>query len=221
MITKLIQAALIVFIMSIIAAAIPPTTNAKTIVIPRSQKQELCPVVLEPQQYCSDKDECVKGVAVELPTPTPTAKKRPTPTVTLTEETQTNEENATVEETTVAAISAEAEEIFSMINTHRSALGLPAYQKDEKLCEIARSRAPELNNEIFGDSSIHAGFYARDIPFWITENMAGMGSVAANFQWWLNSTIHRQAIESSAFQYTCGVCTDGTCAQLFTSWQPK
>ena len=39
--------------------------------------------------------------------------------------------------------------IFDMINAHRASIGLPAYQKDERICQVARERGPELYNEIF------------------------------------------------------------------------
>lgn len=110
--------------------------------------------------------------------------------------------------------------IFLLINLHRKNLGLAAFEKDEKLCSIAASRGPELYNEIFGSSSVHKGFYDRNIPFWITENMAHYGSEDAIVNWWLGSGIHRRAIESDA-KYSCGACVGNSCAQLFTSWVPK
>lgn len=110
--------------------------------------------------------------------------------------------------------------ILQMINIHRKTKSLPAFEKHPDLCKLAESRAPELHNEIFGSSWIHAGFYNRDIPYWITENMASYPTEEAVVQWWLGSTVHRAAIEGD-YQYSCGACSANSCAQLFTSFSPK
>ena len=111
--------------------------------------------------------------------------------------------------------------LFDMINNHRASIGLPAYQKDERLCTIARDRGPDLYNEIFVNGNMHAGFYKLNLPYWATENMISLGSEQASFNWWMNSSIHRRAIESSAHTHSCGACYGNSCAQIFTAFQPK
>lgn len=116
--------------------------------------------------------------------------------------------------------SLDAELIFKMINDHRKGLGLPPYEKEDKLCKLAESRGPELYDEIFVSGDIHGGLYKRKIPFWITENMINQPNEEAAMNWWLHSSIHRKAIEGD-FKYSCGVCWGNSCAQLFTSYVPK
>jgi uncharacterized protein YkwD len=113
-----------------------------------------------------------------------------------------------------------ADLVFQMINDHRAKLGLTPFEKEAKLCSIAEYRRPQLNNEIFGSGYIHKGFRELNLPYWITENMAGYGSEVANFNWWLSSSLHRSAIEGN-YKYSCGACDNTTCAQLFTSYIPK
>lgn len=110
--------------------------------------------------------------------------------------------------------------ILHMINIHRKTKNLPPFEKHPELCKLAESRAPELNNEIFGSSWIHAGFYSRNIPYWMTENMASYPTEEAVVQWWLGSTVHRAAIEGD-YQYSCGACSGNSCSQLFTNFSPK
>ncbi len=114
-----------------------------------------------------------------------------------------------------------ADVLFNMINTHRASIGLPAYQKDERICQVARDRGPELYNEIFVTGAMHAGFYARNLPYWATENMISQGSEQAAFNWWMNSSIHRRAIESPTYTHSCGACYGNSCAQIFTAFQSK
>jgi uncharacterized protein YkwD len=147
-----------------------------------------------------------------FPSPTPTATPTPTPSPTAVPIKRT---------TGPKPPSLNPDVIFSMINQHRSEIGLPAYIKDDRLCSIATSRGPELNNEIFGGGTIHGGFYARNIPFWITENEVSQPTEQSAFDWWMHSAIHRKAIESPSFTYSCGDCWGNSCVELFTSWQPK
>lgn len=90
----------------------------------------------------------------------------------------------------------------------------------DELCKIAQARAPQLYDEIFVTKNVHAGFYNMNIPYWMTENMAHYGSEEKILQWWLGSTIHRNAIEGD-YKYSCGACSGNSCAQLFTNFTPK
>ena len=110
--------------------------------------------------------------------------------------------------------------LFDMINAHRAELGLPAYQKNDTLCALAKERGPELYDEIFTSGNIHGGLYNRNLPYWITENMKYGPDENDVFNWWMNSYIHRKAIEGN-FTYSCGECYGNSCAQLFTSYIPK
>lgn len=110
--------------------------------------------------------------------------------------------------------------LLDMINAHRTTLGLPAYQKEDKLCSLAQERGPELYDEIFTSGNIHGGLYNRNLPYWITENMKYGENEQDVFNWWMNSFIHRKAIEGD-FLYSCGECYGNSCAQLFTSYVAK
>ena len=111
--------------------------------------------------------------------------------------------------------------IFDLINDHRTSKGLPAYQKDDRLCSIAQKRAPQLNNEMFGGGYVHQGFNQMDLDHWITENMVHQPSEQSALNWWLNSSLHRRAVESTSHTHSCGICSGNTCIQLFTGWIEK
>ena len=111
--------------------------------------------------------------------------------------------------------------IFSFINDHRTQMGLPAFQKDEALCTLAKTRSVELHGELFeGKGYLHSGLYNRNLPYWITEDAKWGSNEAGTVKWWLNSPIHRHAIEGN-YIYSCGACTGSQCSQLFTSYTPK
>lgn len=167
---------------------------SELLTISRSQEQAYCPAYFD-VHYCSTDgsiDACAKGV--EIMVSTPTSQEKPS--------------------------SLDANLIFNMINQHRANLGLTAFEKEEKLCAMAQERGPELYDEIFTNGNIHGGFYKRNFPWWITENMKHGASEELVFNWWLSSPIHRKAIESD-FIYSCGECYGNSCAQLFTSYTPK
>lgn len=142
-------------------------------------------------------------------------KPSPTPTQILNNTSEANKSDDFI------ILSPMAEAMFDRINEHRANIGLNAYQKHPEVCKIAKERIPEIHNEIFGPNYIHQGMDERNIDYWITENAVGMGSLEANFNWWMNSSIHKQAIESEQHIYSCGECLNGSCIQLFTSFQPK
>jgi len=109
--------------------------------------------------------------------------------------------------------------IFDLINEHRAGIGLPLFQKDANLCSIAQSRTTQMPAEVT-NGNLHAGLYARNLPYWITENMKYGGNEQETVDWWLHSPIHRAAIESNN-KYACGACIGNTCDMLFTSYTPK
>lgn len=90
------------------------------------------------------------------------------------------------------------------------------FEKDNQLCALAGSWAPKLYNEIFVTRKVHEGFYSRNVPYWITENMASYPTEQEIVNWWLTSPIHRSAIEGT-YKYSYGACSGTNCTQLFTS----
>lgn len=148
------------------------------------------------------------------PVSTASASAKPQPTVTPTPNPTAVPTNA------LPTGSLSADKLFEMINAHRLGKGLPAYEKESRLCELAQSRGPELHNEIYGSGYIHQGFRERNLPFWITENMISKETEEAAFAWWLNSSVHHAGIDSSK-QFACGACVANSCVMLFTSWEPK
>ncbi len=172
-------------------------------------------------------------------TPTQTPLSGASPTVTLTPtktpiltQTQTQEEikhkpttptskpNPKSSSIAPPSQSLNANLIFVLINTYRKNKGLLPFEKNNQLCALAASRGPELYNEIFGTGYVHEGLYNRNLPYWITENMAHYSSEEHMVNWWLGSFVHKAAIEGN-YTYSCGVCFGNSCAQLFTNFSPK
>lgn len=113
----------------------------------------------------------------------------------------------------------DAEKLFSMSNDYRAARGLPALQKNDQVCSLAASRAPEIAAEV-ASGALHSGLHARALPYWNTENIISMSSEESAFNWWINDPIHHQAIVGN-FTYSCVSCVGNNCAQEFTNFQPK
>ncbi len=114
-----------------------------------------------------------------------------------------------------------ADTLLGLINEHRIKIGLSALEKEENLMQIARERAPELFDEIFVNGNMHAGFYSRNLPYRATENIIYNQSEAGAFRWWLNSSVHRAAIQSTEHTHTGIACSGKACAQIFTSFKPR
>jgi uncharacterized protein YkwD len=116
----------------------------------------------------------------------------------------------------VAGASSDGEALFTMINDYRASNGLPKFEKSARLCEIARIRAPEIAGEV-ATGSIHSGFNARGYGYpTALENAAGYGSIQANFNWWVNSGLHRASILGEGLKYSCCECSGGNCVQIFS-----
>ncbi len=122
--------------------------------------------------------------------------------------------------TIVAKLTDGAEKLFAMVNDHRSKIGLPAFEKDSKVCEMVASRAPQVYDEVFKEGPMHKGFKALNLSYWATENIAAYDTIEKNFDFWLRDDIHRKAIESAA-KYSCVACSGTYCSQIFTSFVPK
>jgi uncharacterized protein YkwD len=146
---------------------------------------------------------------------------------TKTEESAKNPENKKPEGEVLAAVtppsqpgSQNGDLLFQMTNDYRAKKGLPALEKDERVCKIAQARGPQLQNEIFGSGRMHAGFYALNLPYWATENIAGYQTEQQSFHFWTTDYIHRVAIEGD-YKYSCVACYGNTCSQIFTNFAPK
>lgn len=150
-------------------------------------------------------------------TPTPTKDINPTPTTVPTNTPVSS--SPTAPQSVANPGGLDAEKLFSMANDYRAARGLPAFQKDEKTCSLAASRSPEVTGEVAA-GTLHSGLQARALPYWNTENIISMSSEESAFNWWINDQIHHDAIVSNA-TYSCVSCTGNSCAQEFTSYQPK
>lgn len=113
-----------------------------------------------------------------------------------------------------------ADLLFSMVNNHRAGINLPPLEQEAQICAVAYSRREEIAQEIYQGLPMHAGFYAKNLPYWATENMIYQHTEAEALNWWLNSPIHRSAIEGN-YKYACGVCNGEVCNMVFTNYDPK
>lgn len=110
--------------------------------------------------------------------------------------------------------------LFNLVNTYRNGLGKPSFQKHPQVCQVADQRRPQLEAEIYQNKGIHAGFRAMNLAYRMTENMIYQQNETAALSWWLNSPIHRRAIESD-HQYACTACSGKVCVMIFSSLEPK
>lgn len=108
------------------------------------------------------------------------------------------------------------ETLLNLSNTHRISLGLIPFEKNDKLCQIAAERSPEVYNEIFITGRFHEGFRARNLDHKIAENIIFNKTETGAFNWWLSSAVHKNTIEGS-YKYSCVACTGNTCVQLFSN----
>lgn len=195
----------------------------------KHQKKEVEAIVITPPQQKITPDATImmptptiyrapeKAVQArnDLTIPTPTAA-APTPTKPLSTPT-TIQATATTVPTNNGGLN--PEKLFTMANNYRQSKGLAPLEKDERACTLAASRAPEINAEV-AEGRMHSGLKARNLPYWNTENIITMNSEEAAFNWWINDTIHREAIEGN-YKYSCVACSGNACAQEFTNFQPK
>lgn len=113
-----------------------------------------------------------------------------------------------------------ADTLFALVNKHRTSKNLTEFKKDPRICELATQRATEIQNEIYGPSYMHAGFFARNLPYFATENIIHHSTEQTALNWWLNSPVHRSAIEGN-YQYACVACYAYNCSMIFTNFAPK
>lgn len=156
----------------------------------------------------SEKPDTIKLDYHPSPTPTLVPTATPTPIVYHTDGPTTPTTNLN------------AEVIFSLINQHRAQIGLQAFSKDPRLCELAQVRSTEIGNEIWVTGALHSGLHAHNFPYKVNENIISMKSEGSAVSWWLNSWIHRRAIEGQ-YQYSCVSCSGNNCSEVFTNFEPK
>lgn len=202
-----------------LAQEIPPSPTP-TIYNTQQPVTSPSPTTTQTQQTITPTPEAAKPTATPTsaksgPTPTVAAsKQKVTPTKTLPSPTPT-----TAPVAQPAASGSNADQLFSMVNSYRQSKGLPAFIKDDRVCSLANARANEIAAEMSA-GTLHSGMYARNLPYWNTENAAAYGTVEESFNWWLQDGIHRQAIESNK-TYSCTACSGVYCVQEFTSFEAK
>lgn len=152
--------------------------------------------------------------------PTPTETPLITQTVTPQATNNTTPSQTPADNIPADSSSLNSDIIFDMINAHRAQIGKSPFQKDAALCTLAQTRSFELHDELFVNHNLHSGLYNRNLPYWITEDAKWGSNEAGTVKWWLNSPIHRHAIEGD-YTYSCGACNGTQCSQLFTSYTPK
>lgn len=113
-----------------------------------------------------------------------------------------------------------ADTIFTLVNTQRSANGLPSLQKNNTVCSIANQRAPQVYDEIFTTGKLDSGLKAMNLSYWLTENIINDSSEQDAVDWWMADSSHRQVILGN-YKYSCVACSGFNCAQIFTSLVPK
>jgi uncharacterized protein YkwD len=113
-----------------------------------------------------------------------------------------------------------ADVLFNLVNATRVQYGLAPFLKDERICAVTASRAPELDSEIWVTHTMHAGFYARNLPYRATENIISMRTEQEALTWWLNSPVHRAALLGN-YTHACTACAGRSCSMIFTNFEPK
>lgn len=156
------------------------------------------------EENSEPKIELIKEVKAEEPSSSPVSTPTPVPSQTPTPPPSGN---------------SNSERLFQMVNDHRTGMGLPAFEKDERLCRIAQERAPQINGEL-NSGNLHQGFKDLNLSYWATENIAAYSSIDENLKFWLSDYIHKKAIESSN-KYSCVACSGSSCSQIFTSFTEK
>lgn len=156
------------------------------------------------------------------PKPTIEPTKKPTetakPSATPTDKPKVESPAPTTAPKTVAG-GLNADKIFDLVNQYRVSKGLPAQVKDDKVCALAQSRAPEIYNEIYG-GVMHSGLKKRNLDYRNMENIISMRTEEEAVRWWINDYIHRVQMEADN-KYSCVACSGNSCAQEFTNYEPK
>ena len=153
-------------------------------------------------------------------TPTRTASPPPLPTASATSEIQPTAAPtiAPTVSTCDAAVNASVEgQVIALINAERVAQGLAAYSVDSRLTAAARVQGSDMACNHFTSHTGSDGSTVRDRVArqgytwsWIGENYyAGHGGAQTAFDWWMNSTPHRNNLLSPNYtQFGVGYVYD-------------
>jgi uncharacterized protein YkwD len=158
-------------------------------------------------------------------TPTRTASPPPLPTASATSEIQPTEAGATAAPTIAptvstcdASVNASVEDqVIALINAKRMAQRLAAYSVDSRLTAAARVQGTDMACNHFTSHTGSDGSTVRDRVArqgytwsWIGENYyAGHGGAQTAFDWWMNSTPHRNNLLSPNYtQFGVGYVYD-------------
>lgn len=120
----------------------------------------------------------------------------------------------TIQEPTPTPINLDAEKLFEIIQSWRTSENLQPYVKDERLCEIARTRVTEDEPQ-----DNHAGLYKRyrNLPYLISENTTIALNEQGALNLWLDSPPHAKALREK-YQYSCVACKGNYCSQIFSNF---
>lgn len=221
-----------VFVVSGIATAVvtlfSPQKPPAHLISPLAQVTP-APIVVQQTKIQSAPDNTIKTEIIEEKVtpaspnasqggPTPTESPTPSPTQS-SQTTQTSTTPTTQTSQTNTPANSNADVLFALVNNYRKDKNLPAFQKEDRVCSLANSRAPEIAGEM-ANGTLHSGMYGRNLPYWNTENAIAYGDVQTDFNWWIGDYIHKKAIESD-FTYSCTACSGIYCVEEFTSFQPK
>lgn len=169
---------------------------------------------------CTPKQFYKRPVTSPTATPKPEKKSITTPSY-QTPTTQTATQQATtIPESPEYKKELDASILFGLVNEYRIQNNLAPFQEDARICSIAQDRAPQLYNEILGNSWMHKGFQELTLSYWATENIIYEFTEQKALNWWKNSPIHNSALLGN-YQYSCIKCQGNTCAEIFTNFQEK
>lgn len=220
--TTVLLAATLIFLASI---AITPKANAQEVLtenILLGKNVQTCPMA----QFTAVADFACKKPFSLAQNFLPTTVFLPSPTTSSLTETFKPQE--TVPSVSVApsmqvsspTATLSADVLFSLVNAHRASINLPPFEHDGAVCAVADSRKEEIVREIFVTHALHSGFYAKNLPYWATENLIWQHTEVTALNWWLHSPVHRAAIEGN-YKYACGVCNGDVCNMVFTNYEKK
>ncbi len=197
------------------ASFIPPMVNAYNHE-PEFYAQVTQPIVLSENECCAVYEKAEEGIDEKI-------------TYSIKEEAEATSEpvaQVAIETTPEPLVQPQEEKahslnpevILSLINEKRAQANLAPLEKDEKVCEVANLRAPELSGEL-AKGQLHAGFYGRHLPYPAAENVIYMRSEEAAVDWWMNSSVHRRQLLGD-YKYTCVACSGESCTEIFAN-SPK
>lgn len=115
------------------------------------------------------------------------------------------------------SVNLDSEILWSLIQTWRIENGLHAYIKNQELCKIAIDRS----DDEFDYNNPHKGFIEKyhKGSYSISENLTGATSEKDALNRWLNSPLHRQALEKD-FRFSCTATYKDLAVQIFSNLSP-